>query len=336
MLERMLLSCPSKILRVCFLLTLSVQLFGCESLIHPSLEPFTKYELKPSDVSMKAIHARFFGATTIQIDDGETAIMIDGFFSRPGLAQLLFSNIEPDQSRIVAALKRGNVSRSAAVLVAHSHYDHAMDSAMVADRTEAMLVGSHSTINIGRGYKEWSPERIHIPQCTDMLSLGKFEVQFFESPHSLDFPYPGQINHPLLTPSPVSSYKEGGNYSFLLRHVMGNILIHPSANYKRDLYKHIKAKVVFLSIGLLGKQPESFVREYWQEVVRTTGAKIVIPIHWDDLSRPLDKPLLPMPYFADDFEAAMGILLKMADEDGVAVQFMPLFDAIDLLKTDRE
>lgn len=117
---------------------------------------------------------------------------------------------------------------------------------------------------------------------------------------------------------------------------MGNILIHPSANYKRDLYKHIKAKVVFLSIGLLGKQPESFVREYWQEVVRTTGAKIVIPIHWDDLSRPLDKPLLPMPYFADDFEAAMGILLKMADEDGVAVQFMPLFDAIDLLKTDRE
>lgn len=327
---------PMAVFRSSLILILALQTISCERLTHPSLAPFAQYEMKSFEVSKKALHARFFGATTIQIDDGETAIMIDGFFSRPGLAQLLFTNIEPDHARIVAALKRGNISRLAAVLVSHSHYDHAMDSAIVADRTNAVLIGSHSTVNIGRGYKEWSPARIHVPEYNEMLPLGTFEVQFFESPHSLDFPYPGQINHPLLTPTPVSSYKEGGNYSFLLRHVVGNILVHPSANYKPALYKNVTANVVFLSIGLLGKQPESFAREYWREVVRTTGAKIVIPIHWDDLSRPLDEPLLPMPYLVDDFGAAMDILLKMADEDGVTVQFMPLFDAIDLLKTDRE
>lgn len=329
--KRMLLATPWRIFSSAILLLLSIQFIGCGSLIRPSLEPFIRYELKPSSVAKKAIHARFFGATTIQIDDGETAIMIDGFLSRPGLIQLLFADLEPDQARIDAGLISGNVSRLSAVLVSHSHYDHAMDSAVVADKTNALLIGSNSTINIGRGYMEWSRERMRIPECKEILQLGTFTVQFFESPHSPDFPYPGQITHPLVTPAPVSSYREGGNYSFLLRHALGTILAHTSANYTPALFKNVKADVVFLSIGLLGKQTESFAREYWREVVRTTGAKLVIPIHWDDLTRPLDQPLLPMPYIIDNFKLAMEILLKMAKEDEVQIGFMPLFESIDLL-----
>ena len=34
----------------------------------------------------------------------------------------------------------------------HTHIDHVMDSALVADRTGAQLVGGESAANVGRGY----------------------------------------------------------------------------------------------------------------------------------------------------------------------------------------
>jgi L-ascorbate metabolism protein UlaG (beta-lactamase superfamily) len=34
----------------------------------------------------------------------------------------------------------------------HTHFDHALDAAVVADRTGAVLVGGESTANIGRGH----------------------------------------------------------------------------------------------------------------------------------------------------------------------------------------
>lgn len=318
----------------CVLAVAALHLVACERLIHPSLEPFAAYQISLPAVTKEGLHARFFGVTTIQIDDGETAIMIDGFFSRPGLAQLLFMKIEPNEASIDSALEK--VPNLAAVLVAHSHYDHAMDSAVVAQRKKAVLFGTNSTANIGHGYPKLPSGQIKIPKHGEIWPFGRFSIQFLESPHSPDLYYPGEIAQPLKSPALVGDYREGRNFSFVLRHQLGTILIHPSANYSPCLYKDVKADVVFLSIGLLGKQSEAFRREYWQQVVRATGAKLVIPIHWDDLTRPLDKPLLPMPYIVDNFNAAMEFVLGMAKADGIHVRFMPLFEAVNVMDIIKE
>ena len=39
-----------------------------------------------------------------------------------------------------------------AVIPVHTHIDHVMDSALVADRTGARLIGGRSAANVGRGY----------------------------------------------------------------------------------------------------------------------------------------------------------------------------------------
>ena len=93
----------------------------------------------------------FLGVASLLLDDGETAIMTDGFFSRPSLAKVALGKVAPDHARIDAVLARAGVDRLAAVLPVHSHFDHAMDSAVVADRTGAVLVGGESTANVGRG-----------------------------------------------------------------------------------------------------------------------------------------------------------------------------------------
>src|SRR3954447_19045688 len=94
----------------------------------------------------------FLGVSSLLLDDGESAIMTDGFFSRPSLARVLLRKVAPDQARINAALSRVGVSRLDAVLPVHTHFDHAMDSAVVAERTGAVLVGGESAAYVGRGH----------------------------------------------------------------------------------------------------------------------------------------------------------------------------------------
>jgi L-ascorbate metabolism protein UlaG (beta-lactamase superfamily) len=299
-------------------------------LSHPSLAPYASLELRSTALATDRLAARFFGTTTIVLDDGETAIMTDGFFSRPGKWQLLTGKISPDAARIDHALSRANVGRLAAVLVAHSHYDHAMDSAAVAKRTGALLIGSESTANIGRG-EAFPEDRIRVVAGGESFTFGRFKVTIFKSPHSPGALFEGEITGPLHTPARGSAYREGGNYSFLVEHGGRGILIHPSANFIRGIFKTARADIVFLGVGVLGKQSDQFAEDYWREVVQATGARLVLPIHWDDFTLPLDQPLTPMPPLMDEFDRGMQMVQRMAKRDAVAVRLMPLFESVDLL-----
>ena len=77
--------------------------------------------------------------------------MTDGFFSRPSLATVGLGRIAPSASRIDDSLQRMGVDRLEAVLPVHTHFDHAMDSAAVAQRTGARLVGGESAAQVGIG-----------------------------------------------------------------------------------------------------------------------------------------------------------------------------------------
>jgi L-ascorbate metabolism protein UlaG (beta-lactamase superfamily) len=131
--------------------------------------------------------AAFLGAATLLIEDGETHLLTDGFFTRPALLRVLLGKIKPRSETIAAGLSRAGITRLDAVLVGHSHYDHAMDSPEVARRTGAVVVGSQSTANIARG---WGlPESQIRVQPGQALLLGAFRVTFIPSPRlPLHFP----------------------------------------------------------------------------------------------------------------------------------------------------
>lgn len=76
------------------------------------------------------------------ISDGKTSIMVDGFLSRPRLTEVALKKLTPNESQIDNALARGNLSKIDALLVAHSHYDHSLDVATVAKKTDAIVIGS--------------------------------------------------------------------------------------------------------------------------------------------------------------------------------------------------
>lgn len=270
------------------------------------------------------------GTSTILLDDGADQILVDGFFSRPGPLTVLFGRLRPNEEAIGRAMNRAGIGdRLGAVLVAHSHYDHVLDAPVIARRTGAMLVGSQSTAYVGRG--GGVPERqIDVAGHGDTRDFGHFKITLFGSVHSLPDRYPGVIEAELTPPARVSRYREGGSLSFLIEHRGLAILVHPGANFCAGLYRGVRADVVFLAIGQLGTEDEPFAEDYWREVVQETGARLVIPIHWDNFTRSLERGLRPTPWPADNVRRAMTRVRAMGWRDGVAVRMMPLFEPVDL------
>src|SRR3954470_19105140 len=138
---------------------------------------------------------RVLGVASLLFDDGESAVMTDGYFSRPSLRKAGLGRVAPDPARIDAALGRLGVTRLDAVLPVHSHFDHVMDSPAVAQRTGATLFGGESTANVGRG-AGLPAERIRVVTPRTPVTAGAFTLTWIESAHCPPDRFPGVITEP--------------------------------------------------------------------------------------------------------------------------------------------
>jgi L-ascorbate metabolism protein UlaG (beta-lactamase superfamily) len=256
--------------------------------------------------------------------------MTDGFFSRPGLAAVIFGQITPSAARIDGSLQRLGVQRLEAVLPVHTHFDHAMDSAVVAQRTGARIVGGESAAQVGIG-GGLAQDRVVVATPGEAVTLGDYEVTLVEAEHCPPDRFPGAITAPVTPPVKTSAYKCGEAWSTLVHHRPSNrrLLVVGSAGFVPGALAGYRAEAVYLGIGQLGMQPERYLVDYWTETVRTVGARRVVLIHWDDFFRPLTKPLRALPYAADDLDVSMRVLTALADEDGIPLHLPTLWQRSD-------
>ncbi|MHA7650230.1 MBL fold metallo-hydrolase [Mycobacterium sp. ML4] len=272
------------------------------------------------------VSVTWMGVATVLVDDGSSALMTDGYFSRPGLARVAAGKVAPAPARVDGCLARAKTSRLAAVIPVHTHIDHALDSALVADRTGAQLVGGESAANVGRGYG-LSAERIVVAVSGEPMTLGAYDVTLIESHHCPPDRFPGTIDAPVRPPVKASAYRCGEAWSTLIHHRPSGrrLLIQGSAGYVAGALNGMRADAVYLSVGQLGLQPRAYIAEYWDATVRAVGARRIIPIHWDDFFRPLSKPLRALPFAGDDLDVSIRVLDELAARDGVVVQMPTVF-----------
>jgi L-ascorbate metabolism protein UlaG (beta-lactamase superfamily) len=270
------------------------------------------------------------GVTTLLIDDGSSALMTDGFFSRPGLASVGLRRIAPSAPRVDGCLARLGVDRLDAVLPVHTHFDHALDSALVAERTGATLLGGSSTAHLGRG-SGLAESRICTTTSGDSVTFGAYDLTLIDSGHCPPDRFPGAITAAVTPPARASAYRCGEAWSVLIRHrpTTRSVLVVGSAGFVRGALRDRHAEVVYLGVGQLGRQPETYLRDYWDETVRAVGARRVVLIHWDDFFRPLHRPLRALPYVADDLDATMRVLTPLADADGIPLHLPRLWQRAD-------
>lgn len=265
----------------------------------------------------------FLGVSTLLFDDGDSAVLFDGFFSRPPLGKVALGRIAPDLGRIDDALGRlgfGSGARSLdAVVPVHSHFDHALDSAVVAERAGGALVGGESTANVGRG-AGLAPDRLHLVTPGESTSFGSFTLTHHVSEHCPPDRFPGPITAPVVPPARAREFRCGEAWSIFVTHTSGrSALVQGSAGFVPGALDGQHADVAYLGVGQLGVQPQQYIADYWTHTARGVGVRRVVLTHWDDFFRPLDQPLRALPLAGDDLDVTMSVLEPLARADHVAL-----------------
>ncbi|KQY02529.1 MBL fold metallo-hydrolase [Mycobacterium sp. Root135] len=296
----------------------------------PNLADYRRYFDQPPATSQSPLTVTWAGVTTLLVDDGQSALLTDGFFTRPGLLTVGLRKLAPSLPRIDGCLARLGVDRLEAVLPVHTHFDHAMDSAVVAQRTGAKLVGGTSAAQLGRG-AGLPEEQLVVVSPGEPMSLGAFDVTLVAGSHCPPDRFPGTITEPPVPPVRASAYRCGEAWSTLIHHrpTDRRLLVVGSAGFVPGALRGRRADVVYLGVGQLGLQPERYLRDYWDEAVRAVGASRVVLVHWDDFFGPLREPVRALPYAGDDLDASMRVLTGLAAEDHVALHLPAPWERAD-------
>jgi len=229
---------------------------------------------------------KWFGVATLLIDDGETQIMTDGFFSRPGLIDIVMKRpIAPEKENISKIIKEHNINRLAAVIPVHSHYDHAMDSGEVAKQTGAVLLGSSTTSFIGRS-SNLPEEQIKTVEPGRVYTFGEFKITFLESKHAplaSNSGINGIVNAAFDLPAPYTSWQLGKAFALLIEHPQSRFLVQGSAGFLPGAFENLKVDAVFLGTGGLRKQEREYREAYVYETVTLVDPEVVYTIHHDNM-----------------------------------------------------
>lgn len=152
----------------------------------------------------------WLGVSTVLIDDGSSALLTDGYFSRPGLARIQFGKVAPVPARVDGCLARAGISGLAAVVPVHTHIDHVLDSALVAERTGALLVGGESAVNGPRPRVDRGPAGARHTEPADLVGrLRRDAGRIGALPPDR---FPGDITAPVTPrsgPRPTAAAKRG-------------------------------------------------------------------------------------------------------------------------------
>ncbi|MFC6593348.1 MBL fold metallo-hydrolase [Kitasatospora paranensis] len=294
----------------------------------------------PSPPTGAQIKVTFYGISTLLFDDGRTQILIDAFLTRPTRQTLLTSlatgekSIASDPGVVEAWLARPEVRSVAAVFVAHSHHDHALDVAEIARRTGAQVHGSPSTLNIARG--GGVPEaQLHRYRLWEPVTVGEFTVTVLPGRHPQNPPPLTDdrdltIDAPLAQPAAFADFVEGGSFAFLIEHHGRRILVQVPS-YVVGVLDDVRADVMFLSVIPIGHVDRRHTDTFYDQTIGNVRPRLVVPVHWDDFMEPAAPGLVPL---GDEIPAKFDDLLERLERDNIAFGIMQGMQTVTLFQDD--
>lgn len=231
------------------------------------------------------LEVKFLGVAGFTLSYESTTIAIDPYVTRFGLAHLLRRR---PVSTNTAAVDRW-IPRCDAILVGHTHFDHAFDVPAIALRDRCNVYGGASVRNLmglfGRPDLAVEVEH-HRP-----IEIGPFTVTFVPSVHSKlalggSVPYAGEITCEHLDHLTPQAFRCGQVWGILIE-VAGAKLYHQgSADLLDDELPRMHVDA-FLC-GVAGRQ---FTNNYLRRILPRLDPASVVVCHHDDFLRGLDDPL---------------------------------------------
>lgn len=306
----------------CWCLTCFI-LSSCSSLNWKPDPELFEIKTEPSNTEL---NFQYFGATSLLINDRDTFILIDGFFTRKNIWTYIKEKLHSDELQVKRVIKKANINKVDALLISHSHYDHILDvRTIISNKHIQQPIRVYGSVP-SNGIIE-SKNFVPVKNC-DVTTIGKFKVTFFETPHVKKGWIADMLEYSFLWLADGLGYSNPyTNYSFLLEHEKGNVLVVPSANFNLNQFRGLDVDIVFLGVGLLARNGGAEqIEKYWQEAVVNTKADIVIPIHWDPFDNVISTKIDPTPYMFDNLKLTMKELIRLAKTHNKSLKLLPGLD----------
>ena len=226
------------------------------------------------------LELQWFGTAGFRLAYQGTVVWIDPYVTRVSMRDVLARRVVPAS---VAAIETW-IDRADAILVGHTHFDHALDVPAIAQRFGCPVYGSTSlqalmalhggTANVVEPYRDYEvgPFRFHfVPSQHSKLQLG------------LKVPYSGELTCEHVDALTPQAYRCGQVWGIWIE-VAGLRIYHQgSADLIEDAIRD-RGVDLFLC-GISGRR---FTPNYVARIVKALAPRTIVPTHYDNFFRPLD------------------------------------------------
>jgi L-ascorbate metabolism protein UlaG (beta-lactamase superfamily) len=290
--------------------------------------------------SGQGLALRWLGVAGFSISDGETVLLHDPYLSRPGLLATLFTRFEPDAGLLERWLSEGGPAPEAAsartILIGHSHFDHLGDAPWIAQRIDATVAGSGTTVAIAQGYG-LPAERTRRVDPGDEFDVGPFEVRVVASSHAAvmlgRIPLTGEVLEPPVAPIHALSFKLGDARSYLITHLPSGLRVYLTSSAAIDRPALAALRDAGVEVDALLAAIEGRGEDYVPSLIEYLRPRIVVPHHFDDFFVGLSDPTAGAATSPEDLEAFAAEVQAASQRFGTdtEVRHVGLFESLELV-----
>lgn len=250
----------------------------------PSVQAELDWRRHPVDLP-DGLEVQWLGTAGFRLTYSGTTVLIDPYLSRASLGAVVRGRSLLSNHATVDRL----VGPVDAVLVGHTHFDHAVDVAHLAGNRGCTVYGSTSLRNLLA--LQGLAERAVVVIPRRRYEIGPFTVSFTPSVHSrllfgLRVPSDGELTCDALDHLGAGAFRCGQVWGITIE-VAGATLYHlGSADLVEDEVDTRGVDV--LMCGIAGRL---YSDRFTERVLRTLDPALVLAHHHDDFFRPLNDPM---------------------------------------------
>jgi L-ascorbate metabolism protein UlaG (beta-lactamase superfamily) len=240
-----------------------------------------------------AIRVQWLGTAGFALEYDGHVLLLDPYLTRASLARCVLAPLRTDRDAV-----RRHVPRADAIVLGHTHFDHALDAPYIARSTGARVFGSRSAaaLCVAQGVEADRVDVVEREAGGEPVEreVGPFQLRFIPSAHARlvvgRVPFPGEIADCGDVPMRAEAYRCGAVFGVEIR-VAGRTIYHLGSAEIVDA--SVRVKNVDLLLMCVAGWTTS--RDLPERIGARLSPGAVLLSHWDDFLRSLDRPARLLP-----------------------------------------